>query len=998
MGFADSSKQVLIRHNQEQYRAFTLNHDANLIMPKISLVPWISSTEDLLNYHKTILPTGQNPTEETPHLKFITKGKAPHGFVWKTHAKTLKNAVRWGIVQTHSMTGKVIAALGEYRVAAHERIAKGMVSNSQAIKLKLLDLFQERFEALQALESMVNKDNNLQDYEVVIAEYVKKLNKIKQGLESHFSNITESGFDNKTRNKIALDIDADIARAKAYRNSINQNNLRAHNRNRGSSSIMSLVQEQMIHNLYELQGINQDISFSNQRYFALTRGELNDYIENARRIVDDYPIDPRNAITPAHHGLYSNDDNELITYDFAEDQLTPHRERSVLLAISFIEGWDRLKNHKNEPTVIENDSGIEILDTIAATRWKRHRNAYAFLKSMGYYFLNIFKGMVISTRPWEEESWTNPNFHLYATKLRQLAKLNEPLWKKPAHFFKNIIYSIRDLFNGASDIGTGISIRMPQDLLNDWQSTKNIPLWEEIDKATKIEFDDILSLEKTRLMNVLPHGLQDAHEISLTLPSHLAQVEYALSSGEQNGVFSLLVKSTKGLNDVAEFISLHLFAKDPIGGLFFSSAYVLGVAAIYYPSMTSSVFGASYVQTFSNYAHSIASSDVVAALSGSFTQAELVAVTWDGVEHGPSGVAIKTLRHIGEDPLTTASLCAAVYGLGYVLVNGIAGYEIPYISKHVKAGLGTKPELTYPSIGLKSFVLLHEAMKTEKSLNIQDIKLSYKNHGPENSSIGNLADQFYLSHWLSKNATLLPKLSPNLLFSISRHIDRVFNKEDAESLQKLLYPEPHLSVAFQLISSPLSYIPAIFRLGVASILSFSALCTQQPHPEQPIKRATIELMHKLKKELTQLIVITNALLYFPYRIMSTLLKTPAFLFTLVIGRLAGLMNVAPGHAIYGAFGAVHHFFKRVGEFFCPARILKGVTVAHPNHTLLKINHSYLKLLQTMSKEKDLHTTKAGAELPPIHFSFPLVESRVKVRKDSQPPLYIELNRELNNMT
>ena len=176
MPHPSSTKQLLTHFNQSQYRAFTLNDSAkHLDLPQVSTTPWIAATSQLDYYEKEIITPSGNPEEKKPHITFIKKGGSPHAFLWHTQADTLKKAVRWGIIRAQSVTGKVIAALGQYRVVVHERVAKGMVSNSQAIKLKLLDLYQDRFEALQQLESMANKNNSLQQYRDAITNYIDKL-------------------------------------------------------------------------------------------------------------------------------------------------------------------------------------------------------------------------------------------------------------------------------------------------------------------------------------------------------------------------------------------------------------------------------------------------------------------------------------------------------------------------------------------------------------------------------------------------------------------------------------------------------------------------------------------------------------------------------------------------------------------------------------------------------------------------------------------------------
>jgi len=148
MAHSRSAKELLIQHNQAQYRAFTLNDDRKLILPEVSSIWGIGASKRIEEYHKVL--SHQNSAH---HIKFITKNNKPQGFFWQTNASRLQEATRWGIVKTHSIKGGVISTLGRYRILAHQRVSKGMVSNSQGIKLKLLDHYQSRFEALQGLES-----------------------------------------------------------------------------------------------------------------------------------------------------------------------------------------------------------------------------------------------------------------------------------------------------------------------------------------------------------------------------------------------------------------------------------------------------------------------------------------------------------------------------------------------------------------------------------------------------------------------------------------------------------------------------------------------------------------------------------------------------------------------------------------------------------------------------------------------------------------------------
>lgn len=953
MSGTDSAKTLLAEYNQRHYRAFTLNSFEVLTLPEISVVPWVGASKRRDFFEKKI----SHPKSDH-HVKFITKNREPEAFLWQTNAEQLKKAVRWGIVRTHSITAKVISALGEYRVVAHERVAKGMVSNSQAVKLKLLELFQDRFEALQEIESLVNKQNTITDYKEAIGRYIQNLDAIYKKLDSYFCEVTPAGLDKNTIVQIKGDIRADINRADAYLTSVKDNDksLLTHSNARGQDSIVEFVKQQMIHGLYELQGINQDISYSKQRYFALTRGDMNDVIENARKEIDDHQADARNAVRATHHGLYSANNDALLTYDFSADELTPAREREVLLAISFIEGWDKLQNTENAPPAVSNESGTEILDTIAATRWKNHRTVKALFKSVGYFILNIFKGVFVSTHPWEEESWNNGTFHLVAAELRAHARPNEPMWWKPVRFFMKIAYAMMDVFQGVRDFGTGLVFRMPADVFNDWESSQSLPPLVDTLTAASDEINRNKIIEQNHLKEILRRCGYSSLEETLPTKSKLASVEYALSAGEQNDV---LTSIARGLNEFGSFFSHNIYAKDPMGGLLFTAAYAVGVGAIFMPNFTSSILGARYVELFSDFSYTMGSSQIAAAIAGGTTQAEIFAAGWDGLMHGPSGITMNTVYQFGEDPLSFGAYFAAAFGLGYMLANGIAGYQIPWLSEYLKADLGSVPETAYPFIGAKLAVLFYEALKTDPPENQPQVEFSVTPGTQMDISHAVKAmqytiDRFVIAHWLSTNADILPKLQPRQLVAISRQVETYFSKEESESLRQLLYPETHSSIAFQLFAIPLAYVPAILRFGVSFLVSLVAFGSTAPYPWEPIRRAAAQLLDQAKKDTSRLLAFSNYMIYLPYTLISSLLKITAYIATMTIGRVAGLFEAKPAHSMHKGLALLHAFFRHIGEFLYPASLLKSVAVAHPTHTIIEVEESYVKLIQRIGQARE-HT-------------------------------------------
>jgi hypothetical protein len=150
MSGASSAKELLSRFDKARYKTFILNTDTELVLPEVSYTPGIGASKRNDVYKKII-----SHPQSDQHIKFIYKNDELHTLVWQTRAERLKKGVRWGIIKPQSITGKVISTLGNYRVTGCKRVAKGLISNTQVLKTSLLDLFQDRFEALEDLESLV---------------------------------------------------------------------------------------------------------------------------------------------------------------------------------------------------------------------------------------------------------------------------------------------------------------------------------------------------------------------------------------------------------------------------------------------------------------------------------------------------------------------------------------------------------------------------------------------------------------------------------------------------------------------------------------------------------------------------------------------------------------------------------------------------------------------------------------------------------------------------
>ncbi len=945
---AVSYKKCLIKHNQQQYAAFLLNGDeAPLSLPIISSVPWVSLSggDDVFNKKTSLL-------SDDHCLHFISKNKKPHSFVWKTDRKHLKEAVRWGIIRPESITGQVVSILGRYRIAAHERVVKGMVSNTQGLKLKLLDHYQDRIEALQAMESLVNTNNTQEDYRRVISNYIEKLNSIKEKVTTQLMEV--GALIGHAIPQIKADIDHDIQSATAYLHSLKgKASLHPMNRARGHESILEFVKQQMMRNVYELQGINQDFTYTKKRFFALTRGELNDFIEEARNAIDEHNADPRNAIMDAHHGNFGSNEAASVSYDFSKDHLSAKEERQRLLGISFIEGMDRVNHDPSNPTLC-NDKGCESLRVITATRWQLYRTPQDFFKSFGHYILNIIKGLFVETLPWTGESWLNTGFRPHAHILQESAKRHIPLWIKGVEFLKLAVQAGIDALYGARNYGVAQVDFIPAAIANDWASSKKLAPLVEIITQAKREIRGIAA-EEGRFFERILTLCGDKNKFSPPV-SEWAKTDYPLTPGEQNDILTAM---SRGINAFSGVFT-ETFAKNPIAGILFTATYAVGGAVILAPSFSAHLFGHAYVNWFTKIAYSMGPSKMTALVAGGSGQGQILASTSELLIHGPSSTPARWLAN-AEDPLAVAACVGAAYGLGWFLANGLLGHPIPWLSQSLRDEMGSMPEPSYFFLGLKAGFSAYELFSPGHLEAYHPAKWT----DPERL-IGDDVARIRMIDLLSNHASAIPKLRQRTLFDLSRQIDALFKPSDAASLKKILYPERTPSIAFQLIAIPFMYLVNLGRVFFSILLSLAALILGNPHPLKPIIHAGTVFFDKLKKDLSRLLVFASYVTYLAHKAVSCLIKMLAFTLNMAVGRLGSVFNVHTGHLFHEGVASVHVFFRSVGEFFYPARATKSVVFAHPSHTLNEIKESsYQKIGQSLQGDPVKDEPKSPDYFPAI---------------------------------
>ncbi len=954
MKIADANELYNKNYN-DQYHAFILGKASELSLqaPAPSVTPWNAKSSETDFFRKETY----SPELSENKVHFIFKNEKNHALLWETTAEKLKEGVRWGLIKTESMTGRVISTLGHYRIIAHERIVKEsnlMISNTQALKLALLDVYQERFEALQPLESLVNTGADKHRFELTLHEYKQNLERIKTNIAAKFSglHLEKEGIDangsayqgmdySELTLKLLEDLDQDIAKADVYWQELNAEvTTRAANRARGNQSVLEFVKRQMHKNLYEFQGLNQDIVFA---IGALTRGVMNDYIEDARDLIDKHKPDLRNAVSAKHHGLYALPDETLI-YDFSTDDLSPAQERQKLIGISFIEGWDIVDYTSDwaQPRVINNsnpEAPISApLTKIFATKWNTHRN---FAAAFSNYIANWFKGIIYPTRPWEGEVG---NFQLYASELIKKSKPDFPLWMKAWHFTKKVAIALKDIFTGIRNFGQQLTLYLKIDLQDDWASSKPLPAYKETMNAAHNQIRYIQTEEQKikDQLGIFPlDAANDAEELKL------AEADYHLSYGEEHDLLTAMVQ---GVGSFTGHFTHNLFAKDPVGALIYSSAFAVGGVSIFFPLIAKTFFGTQFVQGFKSVSELVGSTPLSEWVCGSLMLAQGSHMTY-GLMDGPSSGAVSVATTLLEDPVTSAFCFAAAYGIGYAIAN------VPGIGEYIKAELGSSDVLNYPVIGIKFGAGAILMLVSDENGKVHSVERPYDFEKLSKiwtflqkdpvimKAVGSMMQRLDMVQWLCKNASYLTKLEPDTQFEIERQIDEIFPVEQAHSLKKLIHPEKDRSIAYQIFAVPLGYIPALFRVLFSLVLSSAAWINNNPRWKEPAKRAGEALLDKTAKDITRIFNVTSNALYVLVNLAASPFKTLALLATMLIGRTTAFANLPSGHFLHKGFAFIHDLYRKIGEALYPLRAMKSVVSADPLHTANEIFHSMDELIE-----------------------------------------------------
>ncbi len=951
-----SHKKILRSFTKMRWKEYIQDADETMKLPELSVIPGRSASTRIDTFHKTLV----GGSKDAHHVKVITKNDSHAAFVWQTSPEKLKEAVRWGVVHAESITGKVMGALGQYRVAAHELIIKGMISNTHATKIGLLDLYQDRIEKLEKLESLVNQKNSAKDLIAALEFYIVEMSTIKDNVAIFYLGSSDiHGLAPNAISQIHGDIDDDIKRAVEFIQKIKNNNIYLDeiNRGRGYHSILEFVKTQMMYNLYEFQGINQDISYSLNRTTAFTRGRLNDFIEDARKEINDHHPDQRNMVGKKHHGQF--DQTEKVIYDFSHAHLTPEKERKAMMAVSFIEGWDKVEWTAPGKAKVVNRYGQAELKEIAATRWQVTRNFGAFLRKVGVTLVNMAKSLFVQTKPWIADTWhdeKNPDFRLVTDDLFDKSRMNKPVWYTPWTMLKKIATSLVDIFHGIYDAGKSI-FNIPEQFWFDWYSTTELPLLEDLQKNVMDEICFMVTTEEEIKTELLQHVvdvnnrketeedkkinlntfMQKDNESDLSGVA-IANQDYHLTAGETNDILNSAVR---GLTEFSEFFTHEIFAKNPVAGALFLTAYGLGGAAILAPSYVA-FLGPKFLAIEQAIGYTLGGSQFSAAIAAGSISGQVVSMVVDGVQHGPGSTLGNVLSAFTQNPTELAVIVSFAWATGYLL----AETGIPIIGDILHEEVNGS-SLNYIILGAKT-ALISQAL-FHKQQQYKFVNSPFEFNGNEilakNKALyeahKEFIERFKFIKWLSDNQSHLPKLSAESRCHLERYIDKMFTKKnEADALRKLIRKEKVRSIAYQLLAVPLNYIPAILRVIVSLFVGMVAAIYRQPHPVQPIINALSALYNQVHKDLSRLVIFAAELTRWVVSVVTSLIKMTVFLVSMAASRLGAVLDMQSGHAMHRFFAHAHVGLRKLGEIFYPNDISRDIVSAHPKSTVMQYQTSY----------------------------------------------------------
>lgn len=954
------SKSLHQAYAESEIIKFRLNEDDGLQLNQLSGF-WENETHEIYSKNKKQLST-------TSHINLIKKDGKFDSFTWHTTAAKLDEANFYGIVKTHSLTSALVATLGKYRILHLYRIKDGYISNRQLEKIELLDLYQKRIRALSELELLVNDKPGNEEIKAGIDRYVEALQSLKQGCNDH--DFIQS-----------LQKEIDFAS--------NMHLMRYTFDSTGVDSILTYIKKRSLNHLRELQMRNQIMTYSRERHFALTRGDMNSFIEDAIRVIYDFVPPPRDKIDKTHHGIFGQGDERVI-FDSTYHCQSESEEQSAILAISFIEKLHKLDaTTPTKPKLIAGNNSKK-LKVVAATKWRIDSMKNAVLYPLiifanlaikiAFGFIELPCTLIIEPLMFGHKKdffekirslatisisrFDNPfhrNLHESYVELSQEARRKPlPFGAKAKQLFA-IAYrnTVREIWFAMLDVKKKLTFALFDQIINDYQEGRQTPLLNNVLGWAQDEVESIKQDRKQGLENIVGKTTPANYSV----PGAIAAPTYVPSPGEWNDPLN---SAALGGDQFIGLFMHHIHSKHPFAGFLFSLAYIFGGLAVCAPE-TVPFLGRSYLSISQSIGYGVSKHPISAAISSGCTQGQLIAANYELGLHGPNSWLGSTMVAYEKDPFTSTLYAGTALLLGYL---AIYKFNFPWLSKALHEDMGNFPPASLGFVGAKLGIGVYEVFKEEiKMLEYERLskELAFDETIKLKENYRN-SPQLQLLIFIKLNSPYLKDLSARTKHQIYIYLKKYFIN-DADSLKRLFYDEQPSSTIRSMVNIIIGYPAFIVRLVCAGISSLILLDLR------PLQQASYDFQQRLYKDITRFVRAASkfskpVVTFFRLHVKtlcdivfnSFLARIEAILFNQTqVARIAYRLSAT----FDGAYESLRQWVTTPVD-----SMVKASTQTQPDVVL---NNTYAKMLQQMDYLARQEIKSENAHLPtsPIYQSVPV---------------------------
>lgn len=653
-------------------------------------------------------------------------------FVWRTSPEKLKEATRWGVVHNAAGTAKVIAALGHYRVKRAERaLETGAISDKDDAKMLLVDLGQDRIEALQELERLIN-DSSVTEVKLkqALENYKLKLQELSRKYENDPRLADLVKYDPQCLSKIKASLNASVAAAQTLENEL-AGELSRHQymdkdsrvrefcsavqANTEEEGLAPFISTQIALNLNSIEELNKNMKYSGRAVgenLSWHGGLLGNYIvdaQNARKVAFTSGLDLKNPVEKAHQGDFSDCPSEsgLYVFDSSEHARTPEERLHALWAIQHIEGLTVIEKSSSTPQAPGGAASSLSKPTLPprsdARDWEVLTPTQLQLK-----VTNQPDRLFADKEPQATAFRKNRRIADWAAHdvLGQCDTHKRTIAEKTAEnakAFKASVWNevlVGGLGRGLGEIVVEALGRPVLKMREDYtRFTTAEPGKNDITKIIGDMDTAEDEVRKEELSTNTPSLAASLREIEQLGASALASPSYELTPYDPHDILSL---AGGGVAKFGRFFMTEIYQKHPFLGLLFTASYGVGGVAVL-SGYTAAHLPAGYLAVAKAVGTALAKSQGAQVIAVGFTQAKLTIAMAEALMHGPRSWLVKGINNITEDPVKYAVVGAAAIGAGWMLMYG--GVNVPWLSEHLRDDAGPIWEMGAAAASAKLLVI-----------------------------------------------------------------------------------------------------------------------------------------------------------------------------------------------------------------------------------------------------------------------------------------------------